>query len=1264
MKNIYYSIICLLATFYVGAQTSFTPGRLVVLQTNGTLSKASNSIILKEITTSGVSGVSINLPSTGSTPIQTAGVYGGSEGFLTTSTDDKFLVLAGYGTNGTYSDITATGSNEVPRVIGLVTPSGLYQQLYSSSTMFNLNDIRSAASDGINFWVGGASTANIDGINYVGPGTANVLGGGAVTAKAYATRIFNNQLYYSTQKAGPSNSATQLGIFAIGSGLQTSGSATPVQVINTGSIIPEDFSFNPTTDVCYIAVNLNTSSGGIQKWTKTGGSWTLAYTLGTGVVNVGAYGLTVDYSNVNPVIYATTFETAGNRVIKIEDTGLNSPATTLVDVVTGVFNKGITFSPVSSGTPTINLSVNTNVGTEANTTVITVTASASSTLLNTETVQVTVSGTNITGSDYSLSNNTITIPAGSSSGSVTFTVVDDIVMEGTETAILTISNPSSGIVLGTTSIQNIVITDNDNSAPTISINVATTSNYVYGGLTTSPASPFAITASRGDLTDPFSTLGIDFSINDAETAASGLTLTATSSNTSVVPSGNIIFSGTNGIRNVKVTPAAIGFSTLTFQVSDGINTANYVINFAASDSIPKIVLSNTQWHSGMSDASDAIALDNDYFMTADDEVDLINVYSRKNSGLQLASFNYASFLNLPDPAKPEVDAEAAAKSYKIPNRYYWIGSMSNGKAPFDNKPNRDRLLATTVTGTGASTNITFSGYTAIRSSLLAWGDANGYNFTASASVGVDSKAPNGFACEGMVFGPDSTTLWIGLRAPLVPTANRTKAVIAPILNFETWFNNGSQIDNPTYGSPIELNLGGRGIRDIIRIENGTYIIVAGDAGPNLALSAIYKWSGNVLDNPILVSNDGNGKLNMEGVMEIKNNGVTSKTELQVISDGGSDVIYNDGLEAKDYADLNFRKFRSDVLNNLDLCLPKTLYINATKTSFCANSSTQLNVVNVPTIQTYSWSNGASTNAIFPSAFGTYTVTGTDKINCSYDASILLENCDRPDLDDNAIVNVNDFLLFIQSYGFTCLNCRADINKSGMVEVNDFLQLLQEFSQSCHCDNPTSGYGPNLYDIEGNSYKTVYIGSQQWMAENLKTAKYNDGTTIPNITDNTQWLSNTTGAWAYYNNDTAYNAKYGKLYNWYAVSSTTNGNKNVCPTGWHVPTDVEWTVLTDYLGGGAAAGSKMKEVGTTNWNYPNTHIPNSDATNTSMFSALPGGYRYDNSYYYGISRDGTWWSSTEIFTDNAWIRILTNNAGDALSYYGSKRQGMSVRCLRD
>ena len=202
-------------------------------------------------------------------------------------------------------------------------------------------------------------------------------------------------------------------------------------------------------------------------------------------------------------------------------------------------------------------------------------------------------------------------------------------------------------------------------------------------------------------------------------------------------------------------------------------------------------------------------------------------------------------------------------------------------------------------------------------------------------------------------------------------------------------------------------------------------------------------------------------------------------------------------------------------------------------------------------------------------------------------------------------------------------------------------------------------GPNITDSEGNSYKTVTIGTQQWMADNLKVSKYSDGTAIPNIPDNSQWQTNTTGAWCYYKNDTANNTKYGKLYNWSAVNKKSNGNKNVCPTGWHVPTDAEWTVLTDYIGGLTVSGGKLKEAGTISWNSPNT-----DATNTSLFTALPGGYRDFFANFYHIGDYGYWWSSTEHDIYGAWYRYLNKYNGITNRPYFNKVIGLSVRCLKD
>lgn len=399
--------------------------------------------------------------------------------------------------------------------------------------------------------------------------------------------------------------------------------------------------------------------------------------------------------------------------------------------------------------------------------------------------------------------------------------------------------------------------------------------------------------------------------------ATSLTLTATSSNTTVVPLANIIITGTGASRNVKISPASVGYADIIVTVNDGNKTAFYTIAYATSAASTTPL--NTLWHNGSSDASNAVAIDDNYYITGDDELNVLNVYSRSASGLAVQSYDYTANLALPDPSNPETDLEAATRSGVNANRIYWLGSMSNGKAPFDNKPNRDRIFATTVTGTGASTSFSFVGYYgSLRANVLTWGDANGYDFTASAAAGVDSKLPNGFAAEGMVFSPDNTTLYIGLRAPLVPTATRTKAVIAPIANFETWFNNGAPLSNPVFGAPIELDLGGRGIRDLIKLSNGTYIIIAGNPAEHPLTSALYKWTGNAADSPVMITTPADGILNIEGAMQINDGGQLALNKLQVISDGGDQILYNDGIEAKDFTDINLRKFRSDNLNSIDL----------------------------------------------------------------------------------------------------------------------------------------------------------------------------------------------------------------------------------------------------------------------------------------------------------------------------------------------------------
>jgi hypothetical protein len=160
-----------------------------------------------------------------------------------------------------------------------------------------------------------------------------------------------------------------------------------------------------------------------------------------------------------------------------------------------------------------------------------------------------------------------------------------------------------------------------------------------------------------------------------------------------------------------------------------------------------------------------------------------------------------------------------------------------------------------------------------------------------------------------------------LRAPLVPVTARNKALIVPIKNFESWFNNGTPSGAPNFSAPIELNLGGRAIRDLIKLNNGTYIIIAGSCGSSPLAGAIYKWTGKPSDSAILVTSSYTNKLNIEGALQASN--ISASSSLQLITDNGDDVFYADGIVAKDFGTLPLRKFRSVILDSLDLTMMST-----------------------------------------------------------------------------------------------------------------------------------------------------------------------------------------------------------------------------------------------------------------------------------------------------------------------------------------------------
>lgn len=227
-----------------------------------------------------------------------------------------------------------------------------------------------------------------------------------------------------------------------------------------------------------------------------------------------------------------------------------------------------------------------------------------------------------------------------------------------------------------------------------------------------------------------------------------------------------------------------------------------------------------------------------------------------------------------------------------------------------------------------------------------------------------------------------------------------------------------------------------------------------------------------------------------------------------------------------------------------------------------------------------------------------------------------------------------------------------------------------------CGNPITTEDPEtVTDIDGNVYTTVKIGNQWWTVENLRTTKYNDGSTIPNLTDNTAWANNASGAYCYYNNTTNADTikKWGALYNWYVVNPANS--KKIAPAGWHVSDTTDWNTLQGYLMAngynwdGTTTGNKIAKslAAKADWHTDTTNgAIGNDLTqnNRSGFSALPGGIRYYDGAFSFVGYYGYWWSATEQSAEFAWNRSL------GYDYYGlswgsnHKGCGFSVRLVKD
>ncbi|OLP16352.1 hypothetical protein BST81_21405 [Leptolyngbya sp. 'hensonii'] len=502
---------------------------------------------------------------------------------------------------------------------------------------------------------------------------------------------------------------------------------------------------------------------------------------------------------------------------------------------------------------------------------------------------------------------------------VTVTAVDDALFEGSHSGAITHSASSTDASYNGISVPTVsaTITDNDTAVgavPTIQESTATPF------LNLAATGSGTVSGVIGDSTDPASSLGIDFTIADTDTPLDNLTVTVSSSNPSVVPNGNLTLTGSGGTRNLKIDPTGVGLANIVVSVSDGNNVVNYTINYAASAASG--TPATTRFHTGTSDASTAIALDAQYMLVGDDEDQTIRLYDRNNSGLPLASFDFTSALGL--TGSSEIDLEA---STRIDNTIYWMGSHANNSSAQD-APNRERIFATQLTGTGASATLTAQGYYQfLEDDLIAWDNSNGHGLgagflglSASAADGVGPEFPNGFNIEGLTIAPDGQTAYVSFRAPQEPTAARSDALIVPVTNFTSLFNaSGGTAGSTQFGAPIFLDLDGRGIRSIERNATGEYVIIAGPAGAATGTAPndfrLYTWTGNGADAPVLRNADLtalNANGSFESIVAVPDN-LTSGSQIQLLVDNGDTIWYNNGTASKDLSQDNFQKFRSETV---------------------------------------------------------------------------------------------------------------------------------------------------------------------------------------------------------------------------------------------------------------------------------------------------------------------------------------------------------------
>lgn len=428
----------------------------------------------------------------------------------------------------------------------------------------------------------------------------------------------------------------------------------------------------------------------------------------------------------------------------------------------------------------------------------------------------------------------------------------------------------------------------------------------------------AISGVIGDPTNPL----LHFELSDAETAVDPGTLSAHSSNPDVVPdSGLTVLPAGDGSFDLRIEPVGVGHAGIDLTASDGAATGFARVPYAASEAVPP----GGVWLLGASDGSTAIPVDANWMWVADDENEILRLYSRHASGLPFTAIDFAPFLDLTDieDGDPrEVDLEA---STRVGNRLFWIGSHSHANIG-ESRTNRSRIFVTDLTGLGPDSSLTYVGrYDHLKEDLVAWDHGNSHGLGAdyfglldSVAEDVPPKAPDGsgWSIEGLAMMPGSATgAYVAFRAPIVPAARRAVALIVPVLNFTELAAGNGPPGSAVFAPPIQLDLYGRGIRSLQGDDQGC-LLIAGPAGPAPTSYPqdfrLYTWSGLPGDLPEERTADLTG-LNPEAIVELPPRPWTGASRVQVISDNGQWFFYGDDTRAKSLPYPEWKKCRCDVV---------------------------------------------------------------------------------------------------------------------------------------------------------------------------------------------------------------------------------------------------------------------------------------------------------------------------------------------------------------